>query len=447
MMLYNKNLETFSNKKEDINNIIKKIKCQNIDGAEISLQKIIGINVKTRYGKLENIEFHNDEILNITIYSKLRRGSASTTDLSKKSINSTLENALDIAHYSQPDTFSSMPEEELLAFKARDLDLYHPSTISVDEIINLTACAEKVALNFDKKIINTEGGNFNGYIKIKIFGNTYGMLQDYYTSYYSLSTSVVAEKNNKMEADYDYTVSRIIDDLKKPEFIGKSCAKRVLRKLSPKKISTMSTPVIFLADIATNLFRCLCAAINGKNVYQKSTFLLHSLDKQIFPEWISIEEKPHILRGIASAPFDAEGVATKKNIIVKDGILKNWLLDSYSAKKLGLKSNGHANGIYNLTITHKNNNFDQLLKKMNKGLIITELMGQGINIINGNYSKGAAGFWVDNGKIQYPVNEFTIAGNLKEMWKNIVSIGNDIENRGSIQCGSVLLSEIYVGGI
>lgn len=249
-----------------------------------------------------------------------------------------------------------------------------------------------------------------------------------------------------MERDYAYTIGRAIEDLRSPEWVGEECAQRVLSRLAPRKLSTMKAPVIFAREVATGLFGHLVGAIAGGAVYRKSTFLLDSLGKQILPEWLTIEEHPHLLKGLASTPFDSEGVRTERRDIVKDGVLQQWLLTNYSARKLGLTSTGHAGGIHNWRINGRGLGFDALLKEMGTGLVVTELMGQGVSGITGDYSRGAAGFWVENGVIQYPVSEITIAGNLKDMWRNIVTIGDDIETRSNIQCGSVLLPEMKIAG-
>ena len=268
------------------------------------------------------------------------------------------------------------------------------------------------------------------------------MLQGYCSTRHSLSSCVIAEENGDMERDYAYTIGRAMSDLQTPEWVGADCARRTLSRLSPRKLSTMKAPVIFANEVATGLFGHLVGAIAGGAVYRKSTFLLDSLGKQILPDWLTIEEHPHLLKGLASTPFDSEGVRTERRDIVKDGILTQWLLTSYSARKLGLKSTGHAGGIHNWRIAGQGLSFEQMLKEMGTGLVVTELMGQGVSAITGDYSRGAAGFWVENGEIQYPVSEITIAGNLKDMWRNIVTVGNDIETRSNIQCGSVLLPEM-----
>ena len=416
------------------------------EGAEVAISKTTGIGVSTRYGEVENVEFNSDGALGITVYHQNRKGSASSTDLSNDAIARTVQAALDIARYTSQDTCAGVADKELLAFEAPDLDLFHPTEMDAERAIELAARAENAALGVDKRITNTEGGSFNSHYGIKVFGNSLGMLQSYCSTRHSLSSCVIAEADGDMERDYAYTIGRAMEDLESPESVGAECARRTLSRLSPRKLSTMKAPVIFAAEVATGLFGHLVGAIAGSSVYRKSTFLLDSLGQQIFPDWLTIEEHPHLLKGLASTPFDAEGVRTERRDIIKEGILQQWLLTSYSARKLGLKSTGHAGGIHNWHIAGRGPDFAGMLKQMGTGLVVTELMGQGVSGMTGDYSRGAAGFWVENGEIQYPVSEITIAGNLKDMWREIVTVGNDIERRSNIQCGSVLLPEMKIAG-
>ncbi|WP_225639268.1 metalloprotease PmbA [Candidatus Profftia sp. (ex Adelges kitamiensis)] len=416
------------------------------DEVEVSITKTIGTSISTRFGKVENIEFNNDGALVITVFYQKRKGTASSTDLSLKAISNTVNAAIDIARYTSPDPYSGVADKELLALDTIDLDLFHPSELDIENGIELAARAEQNAFNFDKRITKSEGGNFNSHYDIKVFGNSYGMLQSYNSSRYSLSSCVIAEHEGNMERDYAYTVSREIKELKSPEWVGEESARRVISRLSPNRLSTMESPVIFAAEVAISLIGHLIMAISGSSVYRKSTFLLNKLGKKIFPEWLTIEEQPHILKGIASAPFDSEGVQTVTRNIVKNGILQTWLMNSYSARKLGMKNTGHAGGIYNWHIVGQSLSFKDILTKMDTGFLVTELMGQGVNNVTGDYSHGATGFWVSNGKIQYPVSQVTIAGNLQDMWLNQVAISDDTELRSNIQCGSILIEKMKIAG-
>ncbi|WP_387690401.1 metalloprotease PmbA [Photorhabdus sp. RM71S] len=416
------------------------------DAAEVAVNKTTGISVSTRFGEIENVEFNSDGALGITVYHQQRKGSASSTDLSPDAIARTVQAAIDIARYTSQDPCAGPADKALLAFEAPDLDLFHPTELDADKAIELAARAEQAALQADKRITNTEGGSFNSHYGIRVFGNSHGMLQSYCSSRHSMSSCVIAELDGDMERDYAYTIHRRIEDLKSPEWVGHECARRVLSRLSPRKLPTMRAPVLFAAEVATGLFGHLVGAISGSSIYRKSSFLLDHLGKQILPSWLTIEERPHLLAGLASSPFDSEGVCTSNRDIIKDGVLQTWLLTNYSARKLGMASTGHAGGIHNWCIAGQGEDFAGLLRQMGTGLVVTELMGQGVSAITGDYSRGAAGFWVENGEIQYPVSEITIAGNLKEMWANMVTIGNDIETRSNIQCGSVLLPEMSIAG-
>lgn len=417
------------------------------DEAEVSIIKTTGITVSSRYSKLENVEFHSNAALSITVFCEKRKGSAFLNDLHEKSIMNAIDAAIGIAHYTSPDTYSGIADKKLLAFNAINLNLFHPINLNTQLGLQLSSQAEQYALKYDKRVVRTEGGKFNGYFTTKVFGNSHGMLQSYHSSQYSLLCSVIATNNDIMEQNYAYTLSRSFDSLRSPQWVGTECAKRVLKRLNAKKINTMTCPVIFHAEVATTLFNHLARAIYGDNIYRKSTFLLNKLGKKIFPSWLSIQERPHVCQGLGSAPFDDEGVQTMDRMIIQDGILNHWILNSYSARKIGLISTGHAGGIYNWYISHNKINFEKLVQEMYRGIIVTDLMGQGVNIITGDYSRGISGFWVENGAIQYPIHEITVAGNLQEIFENFISISNDIETRSNIRCGSVLISSMKIAGI
>ncbi|WP_413494056.1 metalloprotease PmbA [Morganella psychrotolerans] len=416
------------------------------DSAEVAVSRTTGMSVSTRMGEVENVEFNSDGALGITVYHNQRKGSASSTDLSDDAIARTVQAAIDIARYTSEDPFAGPADRDLLAFDAPDLQLFYPAEVSADQAIEYAANAEKAALSADPRITNTEGGSFNSHCGIRVFGNTLGMLQSYCSTRHSMSASVIAEENGDMERDYAYTIARKLEDLQSAEWVGKECARRTLSRLAPRKLATQKAPVIFSPEVATGLFGHLVGAISGTSVYRKSTFLLDSLGKQILPDWLTVRELPHVIGGLASTPFDSEGVRTQDRLIIENGVLTNWLMTTYAARKLGLKSTGHAGGIHNWHIAGQGMGFDAMLKEMGTGLVVTELMGQGVSGITGDYSRGASGFWVENGEIQYPVSEITIAGNLKDMWANMIATGDDIETRSNIQCGSVWLPEMSIAG-
>lgn len=417
------------------------------DGAEVMVSKTTGLSVSTRHGSVENVEFNSDGALGITVYLQQRQGSASSTDLSAEAIKRTVQAAIDIASYTSPDPYAGVADRELLAWQPTELDLFHPQDFTPEQAIEFAAAAENTALSADKRIVNTEGGSFNSHASVKVFGNSHGMVKSYCASRYSLSASVIAEQDGQMERDYAYTVARDFADLKTATWIGQETARRTLSRLGAKQLSTREAPVMFAAEVANSLFGHLVGAISGSRVYRKATFLLDSKGERILPEWLSIVERPHILKGSSSSPFDNEGVKTSDRTIIDHGVLQGWLLTSYSARKLGLQSTGHAGGIHNWLIQGEQGlDFQKMLQTMGSGLLVTELMGQGVNGMTGDYSRGAAGFWVENGQIQYPVSEITIAGNLQQMWHDIVAVGNDNETRTNIQCGSVLISRMKIAG-
>lgn len=431
--------------KEIANRVLELCKCS--QESEISIVKTTGITVSTRYGEVENIEFDNNEELEVTVFIEKKKGTASSNNLGNNAVLNAVDTAKNIARYTSSDLCSGIADKELLAFNSMDLDLCHPINLDIKFGINLASQAEQTALKYDNRIICTEGGKFSSHVTTKVFGNSHGMLNSYHSSQYMLSCGVIAESNGVMEQNYAYTLSRSLDSLQSPEWIGQECARRTLSHLDSKKIKTMESKVLFASEIATSLFKHLANAIHGNNVYRRSTFLSNKLKQNIFPSWISIRELPHIPKAIGSAPFDNEGVQTTDHMIIENGVLNNWLLDSYSARKIGLKSTGNSGGIYNWYITFQDINFLELIKSMHQGLIVTNLMGQGVNIITGDYSRGVSGFWVDDGEIKYPVHEITISGNLQAMFSNIIAISNDIETRDTVRCGSVLIDSMKISGI
>jgi PmbA protein len=326
------------------------------------------------------------------------------------------------------------------------LDLYHPWNISADEAIALAIECENAARFYDADISNSEGATVNSHQGISVMGNSLDFLQGRLSTRHSLSCSVLGQRGDSMQRDYWYTVARNAQCLESAVDVGKKAAERTLRRLNAKSLSTRQCPVLFCAEMAGGLLGSLCGAISGGNLYRKSTFLLDALGTQIFPEFIHIYEQPHLLGALGSSIYDGEGVATQARDLVRDGVLQGYILSTYSARKLGLRSTGNAGGVHNLTITPSDSDFEALLRQMNTGLLVTELMGQGVNMVTGDYSRGAAGFWVENGVIQYPVEEITIAGNLKTIFKNIVAIGNDVDYRGNTRTGSILVEQMSIAG-
>ena len=415
--------------------------------AEVGVTKVSGLSVSTRLQEIENVEFTNDGALGISVYLGQQKGNASTSDLSEEAIKNTVEAALAIAKYTSPDDCTGLADKELMAFEAPDLALYHGASVDVEQATKLALEAEKSALEYDAKIVNSNGASFNSHTGVRVYGNTHGMLQSYLSSRYSLSCSVIGGELDQLENDYEYTVSREFDGLSSANWVGQNCAKKVIARLNPQKLTTREVPVIFLNDVATGLISHLTGAISGGSLYRKSSFLLDHLGKQVLPDWFQISERPHLLKRLASTPFDSEGVRTQDLEIIQDGVLQTYLLTSYSGRKMGMQSTGHAGGIHNwLVKPNLTGGLTALLRQMGTGLLVTDVMGQGVNIVTGDYSRGAAGFWVENGEIQYPVAEITIAGQLQDMLKNIVAVADDVEHRSNIQTGSILLDKMKISG-
>lgn len=417
------------------------------DGAEVAISKTTGLSVSTRMCEVENVEFNSDGALGITVYRGQRKGSASTSDLSEKAIQQTVLAALDIAQYTSEDPFAGPAPKELMVKEIPDLDLFHPDTPDPDYAAQVAIAAEQKALSFSDKIKQSDGASYDSHYGIKVYGNSHGLLASYASSRHSTSCCVIGQgANGEMERDYSYTVARHKDELWTPETVGLKAAEKTLSRLDARKLGTGKYPVMFAADVATGLIGHLVMAISGGNLYRKSSFLLDQLGEQVLPQWFNISERPHVLRGLASSPFDSEGVFTQDREIITDGVLATYLLTSYAARKMDMTPTGHAGGIHNWYIQSTGQDFEQMLKDLDTGLLVTEVMGQGVNIVTGDYSRGAAGFWVENGQIQFPVSEITIASNLKEMFKQIVAVGNDVETRSQIQTGSILLESMKVAG-
>ena len=415
--------------------------------AEVGVTKVSGLSVSTRLMNTEKIEFNNDGSLGISVYLGQRKGNASTSDLQPKSIQQAVESALGIAKYTSEDECAGLADKDLMAFDAPDLDLYHEAHISVDEAVEMAKTAEESALNVSEHIVNSEGATFNSHSGVRVYGNTHGMLQSYLSSRYSLSCSVIAAYEEQLERDYEYTVSRELDVLSSPIWVGQQAAIKAEDRLNPQKIATCEVPVIFYNEVATGLIGHLAGAISGGALYRKSSFLLDKLGTQVLPSWFEISERPHLLKQLASSAFDSEGVRTQDREIITDGILQTYLMTSYSGRKMGLPSTGHAGGIHNwLVKPNRSGGLNTLLAEMGTGLLVTEFLGSAINPVTGEYSRGAAGFWVENGEVQYPVAEITIAGQLQEMYQQIIAVGDDIEHRSNIQTGSILLEKMKVSG-
>lgn len=417
------------------------------DAAEVAISKSTGLSVSTHMCEVENVEFNSDGALGITVYRGQRKGSASTSDLSEKAIQQTVLAALDIAQFTSEDPYAGPAPKALMVKDIPDLDLFHPDEPNPDRAAAIAIAAEREALNYSSKIKQSDGASYDSHYGVKVYGNSHGLLASYASSRHSMSCSVIGEgKNGEMERDYSYTVARHRDDLWTPQRVGQQAAEKTIQRLDARQLKTGQYPVMFAADVATGLIGHLVMAISGGNLYRKSSFLLDKLGQQILPNWLSIHEQPHLLRGLASTPFDSEGLATVERDIITDGVLATYLLTSYAARKMKMQPTGHAGGIHNWFVSSTGQSFEQMLNTLGTGLLVTEVMGQGVNTVTGDYSRGAAGFWVENGQIQYPVSGVTIAGSLPTMLQQIVAVGSDVETRSQIQTGSILIEAMKVAG-
>lgn len=417
-----------------------------VDQAEVALGKTSGSAVNTRLGEVENVEFNLDGAMGISVYIDQCKGSASTSDLSPEAIASTVKAAVDIAKYTSQDKFSGLLDKDLLETDPQDLDLYHPSNGDTDQLLDLAKQCEEIALNSDKRIVNSDGAAVNSHSSLRVYGNSNGFLHSYASSRHSLSCVLIAQQGDEMQRDYSYTSARDMQDLFSAKWVADEAVKRTVSRLGATKIATQQAPVLFAPEVATGLFGHLVSAISGTSLYKKSTFLLDSLQTQIFPEWMQILEKPHVIKGVASSPYDQEGGRTIDRSIVEQGVLQTYLLTGYAARKLKMQSTGHTGGIHNWFVKSNGLDLAGLFKEMGTGFFVTELMGQGVNMVTGDYSRGAAGFWIENGVIAYPVHEVTIAGNLKEMFMGIEAVGSDIDPRSSLKTGSILINQMKIAG-
>lgn len=414
--------------------------------AEAEVSEGSGLTVGVRNGELETIEHNRDKGIGITVYLGQRRGHASTSDFSGDALARAVEKAISIARYTAEDDCAGLADPDLLAKDIPDLDLFHPWGVSVEDAMELARACEASALAVDPRITNSEGGSLSSQASHFIYANTLGFSGGYPSSRQSLSCAVIAEEDGAMQRDYWYTTARAAADMDAPDGVGRRAGERTVRRLNGRKLSTRQCPVLFEAPIATGLIASFVSAVSGGHLYRKSSFLLDSLGQQLFPDFFQLQERPFLPRGLSSSPFDSEGVATRDRDVVKDGVLQGYFLGSYSARKLGMKSTGNAGGNHNLIVPPTGEDFPALLKKMDTGLLVTELLGHGLNMVTGDYSRGAAGFWVENGVIAYPVEEITVAGNLRDMFMGIVALGTDVETRGSRRVGSVLIDRMTVAG-
>jgi PmbA protein len=418
--------------------------------AEVGVSVDTGLSVTARMRDVETLEYHRDRGMGITVYRGKCKGSASTGDLSARAIAETVAKAYSIAGFTAEDPCAGLPDADTLARDIPDLDLNHPWSIEPDAARDLALVCEAAALDADPRISNSEGATVSSHQGLRVFGNSLGFVAGYASTMHSVSCAVVGQQAGDMQRDYWYSSVRDYRDLESAASIGARAAKRTLERLGAKQVATCVVPVLFVPELARGLIGSFLGAIRGGSQYRRASFLLDIAGQQVFPDWFSCVERPHIPKALGSAPFDSEGVATRDRTLVDHGIVTGYVLSTYSARKLGLKTTGNAGGVHNLIVESGSNtgahDFAALVKQMGRGLVVTELMGSGVNGVTGDYSRGAAGFWVENGELAYPVHEITIAGNLKDMFRHVVAVGSDVDARGGIRTGSILLESMTVAG-
>ncbi|MDH3314399.1 MAG: metalloprotease PmbA [Gammaproteobacteria bacterium] len=438
--------ETLDRLKAIATEILSEAKRRGASAAEAGISTSSGLSVTVRMGDVETIEHTRDKGLGLTVYFGKKKGSASTTNFTKEAVNDTVRAACAIARHTSEDECAGLADAELMAKSYPDLDLLHPWPLAPEEAIEIALKAENAARAHDPRITNSEGADVSHHEGSYVYANSNGFLGGYASSRHGVSCAVIAKDDSGMQRDYWYSVARNAAALEAPAQVGEKAAKRAVERLGSRKLSTRTAPVIYTAETARGLLHHFVNAIRGSSLYREASFLLDHLGKRVFPEGFNIREEPHLKRALGSAPFDNEGVATRARDLVSDGVLQGYVLDSYSARKLGMQTTANAGGVHNLVVEPDELDFDALMNEMNTGLVITELMGMGINAVTGDYSRGACGFWVEGGKVHFPVEEITIAGNLRDMYAGIVRIANDVDVRGTIRTGSILIDHMTIAG-
>lgn len=429
-----------------VERIIAEAARQGATACEVAVSMEQGLSTTVRQREVETVEFNRDQGFGITLYVGQRKGSASTSASGEEAIRETVAAALAIAKHASEDDCAGLADPALMARDLPELDLYHPWAISPEQAVELALTCEAAAFDADPRITNADGTTLSTHQACRVYGNSHGFVGGYASTRHSLSCVMIGGSEGQMQRDYWYDVNRIGTQLADPASIGRRAAERTVSRLGARAVPTCEVPVLFAAELATGLFGSFLSAISGGNLYRKSSFLEGALGQRLFPEWLSIDERPHIPRAMASAAFDNDGLATYAKPFVEKGDLVSYVLGTYSGRKLGLPSTANAGGVHNLFVSHGSEDQKALLRRMGRGLLVTELMGQGLNMVTGDYSRGAAGYWVENGEIQFPVQEVTIAGNLKDMFRQILAVGSDLEMRGNIRTGSVLIERMTVAG-
>lgn len=430
--------------------VLERARRAGASGCECEVSEGYGLTVTVRKGKPDTIEHNRDKSLAVSVYvgerPRARRGHASSSDFSRAALEQTVDAALAIARHTAEDDCAGLPEAEMLARDQPDLDLFHPWDISTEEAIALARRCEAAALAVSPKLKNSEGATLAAQQSQFVLANSLGFVGGFPGSRHWLSCSVIAEDKGLMQRDDWFSASRVPDKLADPQALGRYAGERAMARLGARKLRTCQAPVLFEAPVAIQLIGHFVSAVNGGSLYRKASFLVESLGKQVFSPCVTIEERPFERAGAASSPFDDEGVATQERSIVREGVVEGYFLGTYSARKLGMQSTGSAGGHHNLVVRSEDTDFRGMLKRLHRGLLVTELLGQGVNLVTGDYSRGAAGYWVENGEIQFPVEEVTVAGNLKDMFRGIAAIGNDVVVRSGRTSGSILVENMTIAG-
>jgi len=429
-----------------VQDILAEAKKQGADQAEVSVSVDAGLSVNVRRGELEQVEFNQDKGFGITLYMGQRKGSASTSDSNINAIADTVSAAKNIAKYTEDDPCSGLAAAELMPAEVPQLDLFHPWSVTPEAAADLAIQCETSGLEADSRLTNSEGAQVNTQQSLRVYGNSHGFVGAYAGTRHGMSCVLIAQDEDGMQRDYWYSVARDSNDLESAAAVGREAAQRTLARLSPRQAPTGTYPVLYSAQVASGLIGHLLGAISGGALYRRSSFLLDSLGETVLPTWLSLVERPHLTGALASAGFDGDGVATYEKAFVEDGVVASYILSTYSGRKLDMPTTANAGGVFNLDVEGPQNSLDELLGRMGTGLYVTELMGQGVNGVTGDYSRGAAGFWVEDGKMQYPVAELTIAGNLKDMYAGIMALGDDVDYRGSIRSPSILVERMTIAG-
>ena len=426
--------------------LLARARAAGADQAEVSCSEDAGLNVNVRMGEVETVESTRDRGIAVTVYFGGRKGSASTADLRDESLAATVDQACAIARYTEHDPAAGLADAELMATDLREFDSWHPWAIEAEHAIDLALACEQAGRDFDPRLENSDGASVGSGSSLSVYANSHGFVGRERSTQHSLGCALIAGRGADMQRDGWYSIALAADELEAAATIGRKAAERAVSRLAPRQIATGEYPVLYSAEIARSLIGHLLGAVSGGALYRRASFLLDSVGTRVFPDWFAIEELPFLPRGFRSASFDAEGVATRESPLVTGGVLQRYILGSYSARRLGLRTTANAGGVHNLQVAANGGDFDSMLAAMGRGLLVTELMGQGVNTITGDYSRGAAGFWVEDGRIQYPVDGITIAGNLKQMFAAIEAVGSDVDPRSHIRTGSILVGRMTVAG-